>query len=560
MTRGAIALTLVALTATAGAEPPRLPPTIRIARVPTTLAMRFGPEALLPQPTTVAPPPAPRRPRRRRPVVARPDPAPPRFTAQLSMGMAVDGAALRNLTGAASPTGTTVGGADYVEGQTFRGARAYAFGDAYLGSRGLVVPGISAYLASQFRLRPDALYKAPFVDGWDEIDPVQLRAAWTEADGVIDSGPLRTLRLRGGRQFVYGPAIAHLDGLQATWSSRWLKLGAYLGSRVPDWDTGDARTEPRQLITGAEATLTLRPGPRPLAVRLRSLRYAGASHGDATVDWSPRTDVALAFTTRFADREVARQRATARIRVSDETRLVLELDLRQRADWLWDYELRDDEPGRTRRYLDLGPSLPRTTVRARAGTVLLDNIDTLVFGGLAFDRKDAATEDSLTSAGWAEGGGAVEIRVRRTVAVTLSGLARIYSRVDATGEEIIDTEDVVQPLGGDSRSIGERNLIEGGAQVRFTGGARRFSASAEIYARRTRYAVLYVDDQVASPFTEALEPLDDTTVHGGGRFLFEAWVSPRLRMRAEYELTNRFASAPEIAGLKALRLVAEGHY
>ena len=118
----------------------------------------------------------------------------------------------------------------------------------------------------------------------------------------------------------------------------------------------------------------------------------------------------------------------------------------------------------------------------------------------------------------------------------------------------------VETFERDSRSIGERNLIEGGAQVRFTGGARRFSASAEIYARRTRYAVLYVDDQIASPFTEALEPLDDTTVHGGGRFLFEAWVSPRLRMRAEYELTNRFASAPEIAGLKALRLVAEGHY
>ena len=35
----------------------------------------------------------------------------------------------------------------------------------------------------------------------------------------------------------------------------FMGLGAYLGSRVPDWDTGDARTEPRQLITGAEATL-----------------------------------------------------------------------------------------------------------------------------------------------------------------------------------------------------------------------------------------------------------------------------------------------------------------
>ena len=42
--------------------------------------------------------------------------------------------------------------------------------------------------------------------------------------------------------------------------------------------------------------------------------------------------------------------------------------------------------------------------------------------------------------------------------------------------------------------------------------------------------------------------------------MFEAWISPRLRLRTEYELSNRFAAAPEIAGLKALRIIAEGRY
>ena len=200
-------------------------------------------------------------------------------------------------------------------------------------------------------------------------------------------------------------------------------------------------------------------------------------------------------------------------------------------------------------------------MRARAGTVLLENIDALLFGGLAFDGRTTDPTPSFTSAGWVEGGGAFEIRVRRTVAVTVTGLARAYSRVDAVpAAVVVDREDEVQPLAWPTANVGERNLLEGGAQVRFTGGARKFSVSGEIYARRTRYAILYANDAVSEPLPEALAPLDESTVHGGGRFVFEAWISPRLRLRSEYELSNRFAGAPEIAGLKALRILAEGRY
>ncbi|MBK9031877.1 MAG: hypothetical protein IPL61_11215 [Myxococcales bacterium] len=543
----------LAIAPAAAERPPRLPPTLPVARMPTTLTMRLAP-------TPPPPAPAPPRPRRRRAAPARREPAPPRVTAQLAIGMAVDGAALRTAGDAPTP-GVTVGGAPFTEGVDYRAARAYGFGEAFLGSRGLVVPGISAYLASRFRLAPTIASTPPIVDAWDKIDPLQVRAAWTEADGVIDSGALRTLRIRGGRQYVYGPAVAHLDGLAATWSTSWLRTSVYLGSRVPDWDSGELATAPRQLITGGEVAVTLRQGPRPLAVRVRALRYADASHSDVTVDWTPRPDVALALTSRLAGREVARHHASMRVRVSAETRLVFDADLRRRADWVWDYDLRDDDPGRPRRYLDLGPRLPRTTVRGRAGTVLLDNIDALVFGGLAFDGRGVDPTPSFTSAGWVEGGGALEIRMRRTVALTLTGLARVYSRVDAAPAAVVtDEEDQIQALAWPTRNVGERNLIEGGAQVRFTGGARKFSVSGELYARRTRYAQLYVDDADVSPAPEMTDPLDDTTVHGGGRFVFEAWISPRMRVRSEYELSSRFASAPEIAGLKALRIVAEGRY
>ncbi|MBK7074157.1 MAG: hypothetical protein IPH44_17825 [Myxococcales bacterium] len=567
-----VALALAAAPAAAVADEPAPWLFPRRVPMPTTLAMRVEPTTTPAATAAVAPPtpttttttttttPTPPR-RRRRAAAPRREPAPPRFTAQLALGMAVDGANLRNLTGAEPPIGITTAGSDFEAGKNFRPARSYAFGEAFLGSRGLAVPGISAYLASRFRLAPATGLTPPLVDGWDRVDPVQVQSAWTEADGVIDTGPLRTLRIRGGRQFLYGPAVAHVDGLAVAWSTRWLKLGAYLGSRVPDWNTASFGNEPRRLVSGGEVALTLREGPRPLTVRLRGLRYDGGDHGDVTVDWVPRTDVALTLTSRAADGAVARHRLGVRIRVSDETRLAFEADLRRRADWLWDYERRDDDPSRPRRYLDLGPTLPRTTVRARAGTVLLDNIDALIFAGLAFDGSRLDDTPSYAAAGWAEGGGAFEIRMRRTVAVTLSGLARVYSRKDAIpAVVVVDQENQIQTLTWPTSNVGERNLVEGGAQVRFTGGARKFSASAEIYARRTRYARLYLDDAVAEPLAESIDPLTDTVIHGGGRFVFEAWISPRLRLRTEYELSNRFAAAPEIAGLKALRIIAEGRY
>ena len=51
-------------------------------------------------------------------------------------------------------------------------------------------------------------------------------------------------------------------------------------------------------------------------------------------------------------------------------------------------------------------------MRARAGTVLLDNIDALIFAGLAFDGSRLDDTPSYAAAGWAEGGGAFEIRMR----------------------------------------------------------------------------------------------------------------------------------------------------
>ena len=240
--------------------------------------------------------------------------------------------------------------------------------------------------------------------------------------------------------------------------------------------------------------------------------------------------------------------------------MVIDADLRHRRDWLWDYELREaSDPSSPRRYLDLGPRLPRVGLKVRAGTVLLDNIDLLVFGGFAFDSRGDDVTPSFTAAGWVEGGGALEVRMRRTFALVFSGLSRFYNRRDAPlAERILDVEDgAAQPLTWPTANVGERGLVEGGVVAKFLGGARRFNISGEIYARRTTYAQLYEDDGVG-PINESI--LDPIELHGGGRFVLEAWVTPAIRIRTEYDLSNRLSIASETDGLKSLRVIAEGRY
>ena len=129
-----------------------------------------------------------------------------------------------------------------------------------------------------------------------------------------------------------------------------------------------------------------------------------------------------------------------------------------------------------------------------------------------------------------------------------------------------DDEGVSGPLELPPESVGERNLLEGGMVARFSGGARKFSASAEIFFRRTRWAELYRDDGVPDPQEGGAGDLEQEIVlgefdiRGGGRVSFDAWVTRRLRLRAEYDISSTLDVAPEIRGLKSLRVLAEGQF
>ena len=116
--------------------------------------------------------------------------------------------------------------------------RTYGFGDAIIGSRGLLRSSLTTYFAAQFRFdssTPRTQLPVPSVYDAD-VDRVHIRSAYAEVDQLFDVPALRPVYARAGRQFRYGPAIAHFDGLTAGYDGRGVHLGAYAGRRVSQWD------------------------------------------------------------------------------------------------------------------------------------------------------------------------------------------------------------------------------------------------------------------------------------------------------------------------------------
>ena len=194
---------------------------------------------------------------------------------------------------------------------------------------------------------------------------------------------------------------------------------------------------------------------------------------------------------------------------------------------------------------------------ARAGTLIRENIDLLARVAVA---SDFLTDDTaqLTSynARYVELGGAVEVRLRRQLALTLSVLSRQTDRTLVAGElRTVDNLGVIDAPIPDPvlNTLGEDGFTEAGATLKMTLGARKFSALVEVYGRNTTYSVLYAD-----PMTPSAIPADDQ--RGGGRFQFDAWVSRRIRLFVSYDVSSQLSTAPEISGYKSLRLTITGIY
>lgn len=560
----ALAAAVLALAATASADP-----RLTITHEPPPRSLRMRPRAVAQ--TT---PPA----RRPTPMPAAPPP--------LSRAPDADdlGAALRDLrqnvsfsldlgyqVESATPTGrATLGGDAPVPQRDYKTLRAYGFGEAFLSTRGLGLASLSTYFAMRFQIAQrfpvqlpngETSYLAPPIATWFERTGVDARVGWAEVkDFLPQRWGLSRLRFRAGGQHVYGPWITHLDGGLLAYDGPIVTGSVYAGVRHSDY-TRD-QSDQRPGVFGASLRFDLRglPTPLPIAVQGEYLalgassdtQQPSSSNGLIQGDWRPRRDIAMIVQLRTLNGKSSSQRVEVRTRYRQVTNLVFDLMHRTEFDWRWDPSLiapdRDGDPTIARRYLDLGPVVPQFVGSVRAGTLIAENVDLFARAAFSADARGPDDPPSSFAAPYLELGGALEVRLRRQVALGASLLSR-----NTNHEVPVPIQDVRgQPqMLAAIESRGEEGFTEAGASLKMTLGARRFSTLLEVYGRRIRYGVLYVD-----PLLEI--PVDD--IRYGGRITLDAWVGRSVRLFAAYDVSSALELQPEITGYRSLRMMISGMY
>lgn len=553
---------------------------LRLTREPGPRHLRMRPRAAAaPTPT---PPPRPRTPMPRAPTASATSPEPiagldglrdvtQPVSFSLALGYQVDNA---RQSGQASLDGRTP-----VAGRDYAALRSYGFGEAFVSTRGVGLASLQTYFAARFQaardlqvtaraddpVLPDRSLAAPIATWFDRTGG-ELRTGWAELRDFLPARwGLRRLRVRAGDQFVYGPWIVHLAGANVAYDGPALSASAYVGQRRSDYSRALEDNQP--VAVGASAKLDLRGLTQrvPIVVSGDYLTLSASTvtaqpatqSGQLQFDWRPRRDIAVIGQLRSLDGELANQHLEVRTRYKDVTNLVFEVMRRFATDWRWDPTLVQREAAATeaRRYLDLGPVLPQLLLSARGGTLIAENVDLFARVARASDLHDDGEDGSgdggvrsSFSAPYLELAGALEIRLRRQLAVGFSGLRRTTDRPPPM--PIYDERLTPQPLPADAQ-MGDDGFTEVGTTVRLTLGARRFSAVVEVYGRRTRTTPLYEDP---------LLPLPDSDVRGGGRVSVDAWVGKRMRLFASYDVSSALDAQPEVSGYKSLRLVATGVY
>ena len=554
---------IAALAATAAAEP-----TLRLEHAPAPRHLRMRTSQVAPSPTVPRLPP-PRPP-------AAPPPVEPdelaglrdvrdnRVSVTVNLGYAVE---------AAPPTGlATLGGRAPTPQVDYARIRSYGFGEAFLSERGFGIQSVSGYLSMRFealqRLTANDTPLAPPIANWFDTSGKEVRTGWVEAkDFLPESWGLGKLRIRAGNQYVYGAWPMHVDApAMIAWDGPIFTGTAFAGVRHPDYtrDLAGADLPEQPNVSGATARVDLRGlhAPLPITVALETLYVGptnahdgthiadGATQNQAELDWRPQRDFALIGQARWHDGKLANEHLTFRGRYKQVSNLVAELTVRQETDWQWDpaVVLPEGDAMTPRRYLDLGPVLPQAIAAVRAGTLIAENIDLYGRGAVAADLTRAPAERNGNNASYYELGGAIEIRLRRTLSVSASATTRQVTREPSM--PVVDERLVAQDL-PTSAQMGELGFTELGTGVRMSLGARRFSAEVEIYGRRTRYADLYKDP---------LLPIPTSDIRGGGRFTLDAWIGKQVRLFASYDLSSALDFAPEITGYKSLKLAISGVY
>jgi len=481
----------------------------------------------------------------------------------------------------ANPSGRgSLGSRPPIVDQDYAKLRSYGFAEVYGSTRGMGLSSLSTYFAARFQAARRLDYSPtpgttvavpPPIATWFERSGVDIRYGWAELkDFLPKRWGLSKVRLRAGGQYIYGPWNIHLDGALIAYEGKIVTTSAYAGYRHSDY-TRD-QSDQRPSVAGASLRFDLRglAKPIPLALqgevlRLGENRVSVDQHQPVSQsaliqgDWRPRQDVAVIGQIRALDQRLASQRIEVRARYKQVTNVVFELTHRNEDDWVWDpaFIQPDEDATKAKRYLDLGPVVPQFMGSARAGTLIAENVDLFIRGAFASEGKktdDATGKTTLSSfaAPYLEIGGALEVRLRRTIALGVSLLSRQTNHPAPSMDTypIFDAKNTPQALPA-AELRGEEGFTELGGTLKMSLGARKFSSLVEVYGRRTRYAELYTDPTLEIPASD---------VRFGGRFTLDAWVGERVRIYAAYDVSSALEFAPEINGYRSLRLMLTGIY
>ncbi len=465
----------------------------------------------------------------------------------------------------------------------FATIRAYGFGEGYLSTHGVAFDSLSSYFAGRFLLANQNTTYVPNNMGtetkvkvtapiatWFERSNFEPRSAWAEVKDFLGSPTWAPLRVRAGEQYVYGPWVLHFYGTNVAWDGKLVHANAYLGSQVPDYTVDPSLPAARAAIAGGGVRFDLRDlsTPLPITLGFRSVTLSqgtnveSSHHNQVELEWRPDRDLALIGQARALAGKFVNEHLQLRARYHEVTNFVFDVTHRASTDWMWDPTVLEPDPVAAKRYLDLGPVLPQLVASARAGTLIAENIDVYARGALAADLASDKSRDTY-SASYLEGGGALEVRVRRTVAIGASVLSRQTQRDDQVSAEIIDIPNQPDAIPVNASSqLGERGFTEIGTTARMALGARKFSLLLEVYGRRTRYSLDYC--ALAAGASDCRSALDtgipSVAYRGGGRAQIDAWIGNRLRLFASYDLSSSLDFTPGITGYKSLRLMMEGVY
>lgn len=559
-----LAAILLALAPVATADP-----RLKITHEPPPRSLRMRPRAVAqttpparkPTPMPAAPPPMSRAPDGDDPGSALRD-LRQNVSFSLDLGYQVE---------SARPTGRSTLGGDVPDPRRdFKTLRAYGFGEAFLSTRGLGLASLSTYFAMRFQIAQrfgvrsdtgETSYLAPPIATWFERTGVDARVGWAEVrDFLPKSWGLSKLRFRAGGQHVYGPWVTHLDGALLSYDGPIVTASIYAGIRHSDY-TRD-QSDQRPGVFGASLQFDLRGLSTPIPIALQGEYLAlgassdtqqpSSSNGLLQGDWRPRRDIAVILQLRTLDGNSSSQRVEVRARYREVTNLVFDLMHRSEFDWRWDPSLvapdRDGDPTSARRYLDLGPVVPQFVGSVRAGTLIAENVDLFARAAFSADARGADDRPSSYIAPYVELGGALEVRLRRQVALGASLLTRNTNREVTVPIQDLRNQPQMLPS---VESRGEEGFTEAGGSLKMTLGARRFSTLLEVYGRRVRYGELYVD-----PLLEI--PTDD--LRFGGRITLDAWVGRSVRLFAAYDVSSAIDLHPEVTGYRSLRMMISGMY